>query len=357
LKIAFFTKSYNYIGGKEKVLRNISKNLSLKYNIEIITYDDDYLVKNDDYSLTKLRKVNIFSFEKNEITLIKIYKYIKDIYKLIIFFKNYKYDYIISTEQRITNILYFINLLKISNCKIYSWEHLTYLQQKNRIKIFLRKYIYGKIYGIITINPTEFKFYHSINNNCFLISNPLITEYYENNFVKKNELLFIGDCFNKGLIYIPQIAKYLNSFHKDWKIKIIGEGIEIEDLKEIILKDNLMNQIIFKNKSNSIKDEYISSTILLNLSFYECYPGVLMEAMFYKCFCISFNSPTGPSHIVNNYKNGILIDHYNIDELCRNISYYIYNIQERNLCVDHAFDTICKVDNNEIYKKWAKILL
>lgn len=357
MKIAFFTKSYNYIGGKERVLYNIAKNLSIDGSkIEIITYDDNYVDKNDNYSSIKFRNITIFSFDFNEFLLIKMIKYINNYFKLIIFFKKYKYDYVISTEQRITNILFFISLIKISNFKIYSWEHLTYLQQKNKLKIFLRKIIYSKISGIITINPTEFNYYHAINNKCFLIYNPLIIECYDNIIIKKNELLFIGENYNKGLIHIPKIAKHLKSFHQDWKIKIIGDGSEIEYLKDIILKENLSNQVIFKNKSISIENEFISSIFLLNLSFYECYPGVLMEAMYYKCFCISFNSPSGASHIINNYKNGILIDNYDVEELCKNISYYIGNTKERNVLVDNAYDSICKYDNNEIYNKWRKIL-
>lgn len=357
MKIVFFTKSYNYIGGKEKVMYNIAKNLSKKnHDIDILTYNDYYLKNNDNNSKVKFKNINIFSFDPNDFFLVKIFKYIIDFQKLIIFFKNHEYDFVISTEQRITNILFMIDLLKFSNFKIYSWEHLTYFQQKNKLKIFLRKIIYRNIYGIITINPTEFKFYQSINNNCFLIYNPLIVEQYENNYIKKNEILFIGDNYNKGLVHIPKITKHLKSFHQDWKIKIIGEGNEIKNLKDIILKENLNNHIIFKNKSISIKDDFLSSKILLNLSYFECYPGVLIEGMYYKCFCISFNSPTGPSHIINNNINGILVDQYNIDQLCSIISYYINNAKDRNILVENAFDSICKIDNNEIYDIWEEIL-
>ena len=109
----------------------------------------------------------------------------------------------------------------------------------------------------------------------------------------------------------------------NYKLKIIGNGYEENNLKQYILKNNLQNNIqIIKNISNSINYLKKCDAFILTSKF-EGLPNVLIEAQIMKKFIISSNCPTGPKEILMNGDAGYLFNNNNYKDLKKNIIRFI----------------------------------
>lgn len=95
---------------------------------------------------------------------------------------------------------------------------------------------------------------------------------------------------------------------KNWKLDIYGDGELLGELNNQIKEMNLHNYVTIKKAVSNIEDIYLKSDFLLMTSIYEGLPMVLIEAMTFGVPCVSFDCESGPAEIIENGKNGYLID-------------------------------------------------
>jgi len=92
-----------------------------------------------------------------------------------------------------------------------------------------------------------------------------------------------------------------------WKLHIIGEGENIEKIKELIIRLDLVDSVYMLPKTKEIAREFNKASIFALTSRAEGFGLVLAEAMASGVPCVSFNCPSGPKDIITNQKNGYLI--------------------------------------------------
>ena len=103
--------------------------------------------------------------------------------------------------------------------------------------------------------------------------------------------------------------------HSDYKLFIIGDGEEKNNLIKLVHKLNLDNKVVFLGNQKEPENYLLESEMFILSSRYEGMPNALMEAMACGLPCISTNCEAGPSELIENYKNGILVEVDNIKEL------------------------------------------
>jgi len=112
-----------------------------------------------------------------------------------------------------------------------------------------------------------------------------------------------------------RIAKYTPG----WMLVILGKGLKTgnqrQNLQMQIDELDLNDRVIMPGCAGNISDWYRRSDIFVLSSRYEGFPNVLLEAMANGCSCISYDCETGPSEIIINEQNGLLIPPEDIDSL------------------------------------------
>lgn len=145
---------------------------------------------------------------------------------------------------------------------------------------------------------------------------------------------------------------------KDWKLYIIGDGAELENLKKLVEELKLTNRVIltgYKDK-NEIEEYMLKSSLFLMASLTEGLPMVLLEAMSYGIPCISYETASGISDIIEDNTNGFIIKDRNEEEYINKIEKLLKDEKLRVKFGKEAKKTANDFSKEKITDIWLKIL-
>lgn len=124
----------------------------------------------------------------------------------------------------------------------------------------------------------------------------------------------------------------INAFSKlrnlDLILNIYGEGSLKGELQSLINELGLSNHIKLWGRSNNIKEVFMNTDLFILSSNAEGMPNSLMEAMAVGLPCIATDCPTGPSDLIDNEIDGVLIPVGNEEALVNAINSMINNPKE-----------------------------
>ncbi|WP_047414411.1 glycosyltransferase family 4 protein [Cellulophaga sp. Hel_I_12] len=155
-------------------------------------------------------------------------------------------------------------------------------------------------------------------NNIAVIPNPL--SFYppeeEISTVTNKKVLAVGkQSFQKGYDRLLQSWKIVQDTHPDWELDIYGTISEKEALPELAKALGIENSVHFYAPVKNIASKYKEASIYVMSSRYEGFGMVLTEAMAYGVPCVSFDCPYGPSDIIQQNHDGILVPNHNTSTL------------------------------------------
>ena len=350
MKIAFIISSLGS-GGAERVLSLMANYWALKnYGIVVITLENStpfYLLE-DGIQIDKLsslkNSVSVFSAIANNITRIKIIR--KKLLEI-------DPDIVISFMTE-TNILSTIGC-RLINKPIIIAERINYDFLKSWIWVNLRKLVYRFSNAIIVQTRYEKKKYNFLPNT-FVINNPLnFKEMTQIKYREEKSILAAGRLDRqKGF---DRLIKAFSSLEQDdWKLTILGEGKERNNLEQLINDLNLKDNVSLPGKTDTIEKWYKKSSIFVLSSRFEGFPNVLCEAMAYGCACVSFDCNAGPNEIITDKVDGYLIKNDDIDALSAKINFLIKHPQERQRIGEEAMKIRDRLNINSIMRKWDKTI-
>ena len=361
-------------GGVAKVLTNLANSLSEEgYTVEILLMMEE---KEHFYPLNsdvKVHNIDTFSHWAWKICEFNV-KYLRFvpkirninayIYHIGVFLmlrnwmrKNHQnYDIIISAWYKLSS---FLALNKKASKKTIAWEHVTYETGGLLFKDTLRRY-YKNLKGIVCINSPAIEHYKQYNKTYFIPN--IIGEPFENqekiNFKdKENFISFVGRLDReKNVIALLEIFKKAN-VSKDWKLQIIGDGNEKNNLEKFVEENQLQDRVIFygTKTSEEILKLLRRSKIFGFTSLKEALPTVLVEAMFCSNAIISYNCNYGPSDIVKN-NSGFLIDVNNKEDFIQKLEMLTNSDEKLEKMMENASKEAQNWKQNEILKKWQEII-
>ncbi|RZJ90430.1 MAG: glycosyltransferase family 4 protein [Chryseobacterium sp.] len=111
---------------------------------------------------------------------------------------------------------------------------------------------------------------------------------------------------------------------------IVGGGEEYENLDRQIKSLEISDRVILVGAKDNLQDYYSQAELLVLSSRNEGYPNVLIEAMSFGCPCIAMDCEFGPSEIITNKINGILVEQNNFRKLMLEIDYLLVNDRFRD---------------------------
>lgn len=142
----------------------------------------------------------------------------------------------------------------------------------------------------------------------------------------------------------------------DIDLLIVGEGNEKQNLIELITKLKLNDRVYLLGAKNELLDYYKQAELFVLPSRNEGYPNALIEAMSNGCACVAMNCEFGPSEIIKNGVNGLLVENNNVHLLSKAIFKILINpILKEKLSVNAK--QICQTNSlDAISRKWEELI-
>lgn len=367
-KITFLTLHLGY-GGVESAVTALANSLSPYYEIQIISvyqrYDSPVFKLNKNIEIKYLinksntkvvRGKNILKFLKTSIIRKKEFYLEKKLVKK--FIENCDSEIIIST-----NVLYNQLVGKYANHNTLKigWEH----SYHNDNKKYIKKVISStqNLNYFVLVSNTLYKFYSELmmNQTCKCVYIPNALEYIPDNLSKLEDknIITIGKLSKeKGYVDLVEIFKYVSLKYPDWKLNIIGDGLEKKLIEEQIYKYKLEDNVIlhgFRNKKY-IKKIFEKSSIYVMSSSFDAFGISILEAFSYGIPCVAFDNSLGAKELISNNWDGYLISNFDKEKMTKKIIDLIKNDNRRIIMGNNARKKSLKYTVDVIKNEWLKIL-
>ena len=197
-----------------------------------------------------------------------------------------------------------------------------------------------------------------INSDIIIIPN-ILTFYPDKitDYSKRSKRILCVGRFDKqkGFDLMIKAWAIIADKHKEWKVDIFGDGELNNTLNGLIKNYCLDESITIHPTTNHIYDEYMDSSIFAFSSRFEGFGLVLIEAMSCGVPCISFDCPHGPSEIITNGRNGLLVQNGNIDEFANSLDSMINNYEQRKFMSINARIDSQKYKRENIMPQWIEL--
>lgn len=332
---------------KKGIAKNLNKNIKVKY-----LYDGE---PNREEFLNSIKELKIGKTIKEGIKSINIlYRKKHDIKKSI---KNCNSKYIVSTRMEFSTILN--NYGKIGTIKIVQ-EHRHHNNERKYISTIKNNYNNIEYLMALTTNlANDYKKFLKNNTHTKVLVVPNMLTYIptkKSNLKNKNILAVYRLDFGKRVNEIIDLFNQLND--KEANLTIIGDGKEMNSLKEQASKSKYKENIKFTGflPKEKIEEYMLDSSLFLMMSISEGLPMVLLEAMSYGIPCIAYELPSGISDIIENNKNGYIINNRNETEYLKKCKKLLNDFNLRKKMSENAIITANKFSKDEVLKKWYNIL-
>lgn len=97
-------------------------------------------------------------------------------------------------------------------------------------------------------------------------------------------------------------------------LEIVGDGPLRVQLEQKVAKSKIRNKVIFRGIQKNMQQIYSDADFLIQGSFVEGFPNVVLEALSYGIPSIVFNAPGGHKEMIVNRENGSILQE-NVDDI------------------------------------------
>lgn len=341
-------------GGAEKQMANLSLFLSsIGVDVHIITVINDM---GYEYA-GKVFHTRDYEFSNN------IFGRITRFWSMYKYFKKENFDYIIDFRFRnkfIQELLirHFVykNTPIIYRIESYLIDH--YLPQNK----FLANLIYKNTFKVVCVSKKienlitkkyNLKNTTTIYNSLHVKPNLIDTK------IEFNEpyILAVGAMDNSLKQFDHLLKAYAKINPSPMPLYIIGTGILKTDYEKLALQLGLEKQVKFLGFKNNVHDYMKKATFLIMSSKNEGFGNVLIESLACETPVISYDCDSGPSEIIINEHNGLLVKNQSIDGLAVAINRMLNDHELYAFCKSNAKSSIEKFELHKIGQEWIKIML
>lgn len=144
--------------------------------------------------------------------------------------------------------------------------------------------------------------------------------------------------------------------HPDWRLRIFGSGESRESLQALIEEHRLTDVVTLEGPARSLGDEMTAASVYVLSSRFEGLPLVLLEAMSKGMAAVSFDCPTGPSDVIDDHRNGILVPPRDVDALAAGILELIEDPELRRRCGAAAVETARDYTMDAVGPRWEALM-
>lgn len=358
-------------GGIENAITTLANTLISKYEVEILSvyrlysdpvYELDPRIKiryisnvkpNKKEMIYYLKKKNFSMFFKGLGKSVKtgFVKYVKT--PLVL--RKVDTDVIITTRA-IHNFL--ASKFVKGNVRKIAWEHNHHNDNKKYIKSIIRSC--RGVNNLVLVSKELTEFYRKyLKSKVVYIPNCL--DKFPNKISKldSNNLIAVGRLSKeKGFDDLLKIFKKVSTKHPDWKLNIVGDGMEKDNLLNLAKELKLGDKVVFYGYQNKdfINELLLNSSIYIMTSHTESFGLVLIEAMSYGVPCIAYTSAQGANEIIDDGEDGYLISNRNEQDMIDKIESLINDKKLRIKLGKNARKKSKNYSSEVVLGKWSKLI-
>ncbi|WP_201577011.1 glycosyltransferase [Psychrobacter okhotskensis] len=377
MKKIYITSRHLQHGGIEKVVCNLS-NLFIKMNYDVIilcfydfgkpVYDLDekikivYLMKRlprKNYSLIKLFKEKKLKKIANEIYGRCYSRYLNN-RSIIKYIKDVSNSIIITTRNEHTKV---INKTSEDSNKLIAQLHCDYTQYEGYIDDIKNEY--GNIDYLLLLNQESrsevesILFGHNKKVKCLTVPNFIIHKEYNANIKREKQIVSVGRLSSeKGFDKLLHIWERFIVNHKDYILKIVGDGEEKESLMQLAWFLGVGDSVVFTGflSNDKVVEEMRKSKLCVMTSLHEAFPLVLLESISQGTPVIAYDIRVGPRSIIKDGYNGFLIEDNNIETFIAKLNFLLEEYDVYNSFSKNAIDSSMLYTEERLRDIWFSIL-
>ena len=230
---------------------------------------------------------------------------------------------------------------------------------------FLSKQIlYRLVYGVQVMSRHDKAWLRNRYKRIYPMPNPLrfaplTKEQYDSLFEKRKNILACGRVDRqKGFEKLIRAFSMIAKDYPEWKIDFCG-NISDEEYYQYLINITkelgVENRVEFLGVRKDVDALMKSHSVFCLSSQHEGFPNVLSEAMANGMACVSFDIITGPSEIIVDGIDGLIVEDQNVEELAKGISILISDKQLRYSFGVHAIDNIGRFKCDKVISKWEEL--
>jgi GalNAc-alpha-(1->4)-GalNAc-alpha-(1->3)-diNAcBac-PP-undecaprenol alpha-1,4-N-acetyl-D-galactosaminyltransferase len=277
-------------------------------------------------------------------------------------FRSCQPDVIVSFLDK-TNILVLLASLRLNIPLIVSERNDPRQYALGPLTSFLRRITYPFAHALVVQTEEVARWARRIvrNDNVYVIPNPirpvLSAKGRAATDKKSRTIIAIGRMQpQKGFDLLLRAFARCYEKHPNWNLRIIGDGPERERLSVLARELGIGQRLILDGLVRSPLDALQAADLFVLSSRFEGFPNVLLEAMTCGLAVISFNCPSGPSEIIRNSIDGILVSPGDVGALVNAMDLLMGNDLERHRLGDNAVEVTERFSVPRIMAMWDQVL-
>ncbi len=222
-----------------------------------------------------------------------------------------------------------------------------------------------RISGFPKLNKIRKNFWKKISKKLYCVTSPseeLKKNLIESNIFQKEKIYFLPDAIINIKNFIKKKNEKFSEFKKtnekkiifsagrltkqknfsflvnefsdfylknnDYILNILGDGEEMDTLKEMIVRKKMSDKIILRGRVENVYKYFKYGDVFVLSSKWEEVGFVIVEAALSNLFVISSDCPNGPSEFLNFGNNGILFKNNQKGALCKALENFV-NLREK----------------------------
>ena len=170
-------------------------------------------------------------------------------------------------------------------------------------------------------------------------------------------LLAVGRlCKQKGFDQLLHAFSELAPVNPEWDLVILGEGALLHEIEKQVQVLELVNRVHLPGRAGNMSDWYYRADLYVMSSRFEGFPNTLCEAMAHGCAAVSCDCDTGPSDIIRDEVDGLLVPTDDIASLAAAIQRLINDNVLRHQMAARAIEVRERFSPEKISGLWEELL-
>ncbi|WP_368900981.1 glycosyltransferase [Oceanobacillus oncorhynchi] len=252
------------------------------------------------------------------------------------------------------------------NVKTISMIHSTYFSNtafrskinKNYLEVFNSPYSFDNIVVLTNNQKQDIENRFGINHLAVIPHPCKITDKVDQKKPETNKLVSVGRLApEKNINHLLEVLSLVKQHIPEVILEIYGSGKELQNLKKLVQKLDLKNNVTFKGYVDNVEDVYASSDLFLFAGQAEGFTMSVLESLACGCPVGSYNVRYGVDEMVQEEKNGFLVDFGDKESFAEKIVTYLNQTdEEKQYYRQAAIRTAAHYTEEKVADKWQQLI-